>query len=44
MPKEEALVFVKRHKEIGYVLVEANRNIIFGNLKALLDIEWQKNP
>ena len=42
MPKEEALVFVKRHKEIGYVLVEANKNIIFGNLKALLDIEWQK--
>ncbi len=42
MPKEEALVFLEKHEEIGYVLVEANGNIIFGNLKALLYIEWQK--
>lgn len=42
MPKDKALVFLEKHEEIGYVLVEANGNIIFGNLKALLDIEWQK--
>ena len=44
MPKEEALVFLKVHEEIGYVLVEADGNIIFGNLKALLNIEWKNNP
>jgi len=42
MPKKEALAFLKKHKEIGYVLVEKNRNIVYGNLKALLNIEWQK--
>ncbi len=42
MPKDKALVFLEKHEEIGYVLVEANGNIIFGNLKALLYIEWQK--
>ena len=44
MPKEEALVFLKVHKEIGYVLVEADGNILFGNLKALLNIKWKNNP
>jgi len=44
MPKEEALVFLKVHEEIGYVLVEADGNILFGNLKALLNIKWKNNP
>ncbi len=44
MPKEEAMKFLENHKKIGYVLVEEDGNIIFGNLKALVNIEWQKNP
>jgi len=38
MPKEKALAFLKDHKEIGYVLVEADGNVIRGNLKALITI------
>ena len=44
MPKAEAMKFLENHKKIGYVLVEEDGNIIFGNLKALVNIEWQKNP
>ena len=44
MPKEKALDFLKSHKEIGYVVLEADKNIIFGNLTELLNIKWQKNP
>jgi len=39
MPKEEALVFLKNHKEIGYVLVEPDGNIIKGNLNRLVKIK-----
>ena len=42
MPKEEALSFLKKHKELGYVIVEADGNIVFGNLHELVQIEWQK--
>ena len=42
MPRNEALSFLKRHKKIGYVLVEANGNVLFGNLNELVQIEWQK--
>jgi thiamine biosynthesis lipoprotein len=42
MPKEEALMFLKKHEEVGYVLVESDGNIVFGNLKILLEIEWLK--
>jgi len=36
----KALAFLEKHTEIGYVLVEVDGNIIFGNLKTLLNIEW----
>ena len=44
MPREEAIAFLKKHKEIGYVLVEADGNIVYGNLEKLVKIEWQKKP
>ncbi len=44
MPKEKALAFLKKHKEIGYVLVEPEGNIIHGNLKPLLKINWTGKP
>ena len=44
MPKAEAMKFLDNHKKIGYVLVEGDGNIIFGNLKVLVDIEWGKQP
>ena len=44
MPKKEAFAFLKKREEIGYVLVEADGNIIYGNLDELVKIEWQKNP
>ena len=43
MPREEAITFLKKHKAIGYVLVEADGNIVFGNLHELVHIEWQNN-
>ncbi len=36
MPKKKALAFLKEHKEIGYVLVEPDGNIIKGNLEPLV--------
>lgn len=43
MPKGKALTFLKTHKEIGYVLVEPDGNIIFGNLDNFLNIVWQES-
>ena len=40
MPKEEALSFLKAHKEIGFVLVDAQGKILYGNLTGLVDIAW----
>ncbi len=40
MPKEKALDFLKKHKEIGYVLVEPDGKVIFGNLEKFLKIAW----
>jgi len=42
MPKEKALQFLKNHKEIGYVLVEPNGHILFGNLDKYLDIIFEE--
>ena len=41
MPKEKALAFLKKHTEIGYVIVEPDGNILFGNLKKFLEITWE---
>lgn len=40
MPKEKALSFLIKQKDIGYVLVEPDGNIVFGNLEIFLDISW----
>lgn len=40
MPREEALTFLKAHKEIGFVLVDVQGEILYGNLMNLVDIEW----
>jgi len=41
MPKEKALAFLEAHQEIGFVLVEMDGNIIYGNLEPLIKIEWK---
>ena len=40
MPKEDALTFLKAHKEIGFVLVDTQGRILYGNLMNLVDIRW----
>ena len=44
MPEEEALAFLNVHTGIGYVLVEADGNILHGNLDPLLKIQWSDKP
>jgi thiamine biosynthesis lipoprotein len=40
MPKAEALAFLKKMKDIGFVLVDKEGNIFYGNLNDLVSIEW----
>jgi thiamine biosynthesis lipoprotein len=40
MSKEEALAFLKEKKEIGFVLVDAEGKILYGNVTDLVTIEW----
>lgn len=40
MPKEKALAFLKGHKKIGFVLVENNGNIVYGNLAKFVSFTW----
>ncbi len=40
MPKTEALAFLKNREEIGFVLVDKEGKILYGNLTDLVDIEW----
>ncbi len=40
MPKTEALAFLKNRKEIGFVIVDKQGKILYGNLTELADIEW----
>ncbi len=40
MPKEGALAFLKAHKGIGFVLVDVQGKILYGNLTDLVDIRW----
>ncbi|MDM5262837.1 FAD:protein FMN transferase [Sulfurovum sp. XTW-4] len=47
MSRTEALAFLKKNKEIGFVLVDKEGKILYGNLTNLLDIEWldyKENP
>lgn len=41
MPKDEAYLFLKRQPNIGFVLVEAEGDIVYGNLKNLVELEWK---
>jgi len=40
MPREQALCFLREHKEIGFVLVDKNAEVLYGNTKNLIDIVW----
>jgi len=40
MPKQKALAFLKAHDEIGFVLVESNGEIVYGNLEKFVSIQW----
>lgn len=40
MPREQALCFLKQHKEIGFILVDKNAEVLYGNTKNLIDIVW----
>jgi thiamine biosynthesis lipoprotein len=40
MPREQALCFLGQHKEIGFVLVDKNAEVLYGNTKNLIDIVW----
>jgi len=42
MPKKVALAFLNTYREIGFVLVEPDGHIEFGNLEKFLDIDWRK--
>jgi thiamine biosynthesis lipoprotein len=40
MPKAEALAFLKNKEDIGFVLVDNEGKILYGNLTDLVTIEW----
>ena len=40
MSKDEALAFLKKMKDIGFVLVDKEGKILYGNLNDLVNIEW----
>jgi len=40
MPKDKAFSFLKNHKDIGFVIVDNEGKILYGNLTDLVDIEW----
>ena len=40
MPKAEALAFLQKVKDIGFVIVDKKGKILYGNLTDLVDIAW----
>ena len=40
MPKAEVMAFLKDREDIGFVLVDKEGKILYGNLTDLIDIEW----
>ena len=40
MPKADALAWLKNRKDIGFVIVDKEGNILYGNVADLVDIEW----
>ncbi|PHS33750.1 MAG: thiamine biosynthesis protein [Sulfurovum sp.] len=41
MPEEKAFAFLKRHKELGFVLVKNNGKIVHGNLEKFVSLTWK---
>ncbi len=40
MPREKALDFLYQHKEIGFVLIDKDGKIIYGNLEKFVSLKW----
>jgi hypothetical protein len=40
MPEAIAVDFLKEHKEIGFVLVKSNGEIVYGNLEKFVFLGW----
>lgn len=40
MPREKALDFLHQHRELGFVLVEKNGKIRYGNLEKFVSLKW----
>ena len=40
MPRDKAFSFLKNHKDVGFVIVDKEGKILYGNLTDLVDIEW----
>lgn len=40
MPKERAFAFLKRHKEIGYIIMTHDGKIYYDNLNDFVSLEW----
>ncbi|HFQ62189.1 MAG TPA: FAD:protein FMN transferase [Epsilonproteobacteria bacterium] len=40
MPRQKALEFLEAHDEIGFVLVEHNGKIVYGNLEKFVSFQW----
>lgn len=40
MPREKALDFLHQHRELGFVLVEKEGKIIYGNLEKFVSLKW----
>ena len=40
MPRSKALAFLQQHQDIGFVVVDKEGKILYGNLAGLVDIEW----
>lgn len=40
MPKMDALAFLQEHKDVGFVLVDKEGKILYGNLTDIADVKW----
>jgi len=40
MPEEVAFAFLKKHTEIGFVLVKSNGKIVYGNVEKFVSLRW----
>ena len=40
MPKEKALLFLEKHQDIGFILVDNSAKIFYGNLEKFVRLRW----